>query len=172
MKRSGFKARRSPLRKASTTPRARLLYLADELARIVCMVNAGACWVEPESGALWRGRTWFGVCPARPQLGVTGLQWAHILGRGYRAVRHHPENAVALSREAHVHFTHRPVEWRNWVTDMYGAERLATIEDAAQHYQKVSLETVVEELETECRMVGASQHAEWARERASRRGAR
>lgn len=43
------------------------------------------------------------------------LQCAHIITRSYKAIRCHLDNAVALCRSCHVSFTHRPLEWQEWV---------------------------------------------------------
>lgn len=48
------------------------------------------------------------------------LQCAHILTRSYHAVRCHEANAVALCRACHVRFTHRPLEWEDWVKARFG----------------------------------------------------
>lgn len=43
------------------------------------------------------------------------LQCAHIISRSYKAIRTHRMNAVALCRSCHVRFTHRPLEWEDFV---------------------------------------------------------
>lgn len=51
---------------------------------------------------------------------VEFLQCAHILSRSYKAIRTDERNAVALCRSCHVYFTHRPLEWEQWVRESYG----------------------------------------------------
>lgn len=57
------------------------------------------------------------------------LQCAHIHSRSYKAIRVNPDNAVALCRSCHVRFTHRPLEWRQWVEGRFpgGWEELSAI---------------------------------------------
>ena len=44
------------------------------------------------------------------------LQCAHIVTRSYSATRLDATNAVALCRSCHMHYTHRPLEWEQFVT--------------------------------------------------------
>ena len=44
------------------------------------------------------------------------LQCAHIISRRYHAIRWSDDNAVALCRSCHMHYTHHPLEWMGWVT--------------------------------------------------------
>jgi 5-methylcytosine-specific restriction endonuclease McrA len=43
------------------------------------------------------------------------LQCAHLISRSYKSIRTDENNAVALCRSCHVKYTHRPLEWREWV---------------------------------------------------------
>lgn len=43
------------------------------------------------------------------------LQCAHILSRSYLSVRFDTRNAIALCKSHHVYFTHRPLEWEEWI---------------------------------------------------------
>lgn len=167
MKRSPMPRRRkAALPKVRKTPAAFTKYLCDELSRVLCMIDAGAMWLEPESGASWRSRTWWGKCAATGEVGP--LQWAHIIGRGCLRLRHHPENAVALSVGAHKTFTHNPLKFRTWVADTYG-DRLARLERMAGETRKVDLNEIGERLEAACVELGAREHVEWAVERARRK---
>lgn len=51
---------------------------------------------------------------------VEFLQCAHILSRSYKAIRTDERNAVTLCRSCHVYFTHRPLEWEQWVRESFG----------------------------------------------------
>ena len=46
---------------------------------------------------------------------VDYLQAAHIHSRSYHAIRVNETNCVALCRSCHLRFTHRPLEWHEWV---------------------------------------------------------
>lgn len=48
------------------------------------------------------------------------LQCAHGFSRGYRAVRWDERNAFALCRADHMYFTHRPLEWDDWLVAKWG----------------------------------------------------
>lgn len=43
------------------------------------------------------------------------LQCAHIISRSYHATRVDEDNAVALCQGCHVFFTHRPLEWIDFI---------------------------------------------------------
>lgn len=61
-----------------------------------------------------------GVCV---KCGATsGLQCAHILSRRYANTRFDPQNAVPLCARCHVFFTHRPLEWEEWVVGRIGGD--------------------------------------------------
>jgi len=64
------------------------------------------------------------------------LQCAHIITRSYKAIRVVEDNAVALCRSCHVKFTHRPLEWREWVEDHYPG-RWEALKAEALKYSKV-----------------------------------
>ena len=57
-----------------------------------------------------------GQCQAKDGRDCSGnLQCAHLISRSYKAIRTNPDNAVALCQGHHVFYTHRPLEWREWV---------------------------------------------------------
>ena len=43
------------------------------------------------------------------------LQCAHLISRSYKSIRTDEENAVALCSSCHTYFTHRPLEWLEWI---------------------------------------------------------
>jgi hypothetical protein len=57
-----------------------------------------------------RSRGWCENC-GKPD----NLQCAHGFSRRYRAVRFLEANAFSLCRGCHVYFTHRPLEWDDWL---------------------------------------------------------
>ena len=50
------------------------------------------------------------------------LQCAHGFSRRYRAVRWDSRNAFSLCAGHHVYFTHRPIEWDEWMRETMGFE--------------------------------------------------
>lgn len=48
------------------------------------------------------------------------LQCAHGFSRRYRSVRWEPAQCWALCRACHVYFTHRPLEWDEWMRQKLG----------------------------------------------------
>lgn len=49
------------------------------------------------------------------------LQCAHGFSRRYRATRWYFDNAWALCRGCHVYYTHRPLEWDEWMRERMGS---------------------------------------------------
>lgn len=55
-------------------------------------------------------------CEGRPGHVCKGhLQWAHIQPRTYTGIRHDEDNALLLCLGEHVYFTHRPLEFIEFV---------------------------------------------------------
>lgn len=63
-----------------------------------------------------------GVCEAAGEgNGCKGnLQCAHVLTRGYSAIRWFPGNALSLCAGHHVFYTHRPVSWEEFIVAKLG----------------------------------------------------
>lgn len=47
------------------------------------------------------------------------LQCAHIISRRYSTTRCDPSNAIALCASHHIYWTHRPLEWQDWIEARY-----------------------------------------------------
>lgn len=62
-----------------------------------------------------------GECQAKDQLFPCkgNLQCAHVLPRRYATVRCDPFNAIALCASHHIYWTHRPIEFEDWVKAKY-----------------------------------------------------
>ena len=73
------------------------------------------------------------------------LQCAHIISRSYRSIRCDVDNAVALCRGCHVFFTHRPLEWQEWVEAMWPG-RWGVLRERALAYERVDWKGRVAEL--------------------------
>ena len=59
------------------------------------------------------------------------LQWAHLISRGYRGVRHMLDNGVVLCAGAHTYYTTRPLQWQEFCLRRLGSERWAELEALA-----------------------------------------
>jgi 5-methylcytosine-specific restriction endonuclease McrA len=64
------------------------------------------------------------------------LQCAHIISRSYKSIRVNPDNAVALCRSCHTFWTHRPIEWRQYVEGMFPG-RWTVLEELALQHERV-----------------------------------
>lgn len=91
------KKRKKSDRYIENTDSKALLARADYLARKYCKRD-GKCmmagWMFPCGGM---------------------LNWAHIISRGNKLIRHDPDNAVCLCYDHHRYFHNRPREWESWV---------------------------------------------------------
>ena len=47
------------------------------------------------------------------------LQAAHIITRSYGATRTDPLNGLCLCQGCHVFYTHRPLEWEEWIEERW-----------------------------------------------------
>lgn len=70
------------------------------------------------------------------------LQCAHGFSRRYRNVRWDPRNAFCLCQGCHLFFTHRPLEWDEWLLNQWGADLYAEIRSLALSTAKVDLDEV------------------------------
>jgi hypothetical protein len=52
-----------------------------------------------------------------------GNEWAHIVSRGARYIRHDPQNALAFCRGCHVWFTDHPAAFFLWVEERWPHRR-------------------------------------------------
>jgi hypothetical protein len=62
-----------------------------------------------------------GICPNCGQ--TWDLQCAHGFSRSYHALRWDEENAFSLCRGCHFKYTHRPLEWDEWLKARWGEDR-------------------------------------------------
>jgi hypothetical protein len=60
-----------------------------------------------------------GVCESDRPNHAGNLQCAHIISRSYRVIRTDPRNALALCQGCHTYYTHRPLEWREFIDRTY-----------------------------------------------------
>lgn len=68
------------------------------------------------------------------------LQCAHIIGRSYKAVRWDEANAIALCRSDHLYYTHRPLEWIDFIgeTRFFELKRLAQAPHPRPDYETLN----------------------------------
>lgn len=83
------------------------------------------------------------------------LQCAHIISRSYKSIRTDFDNAVALCRGCHVKFTHRPLEWREWVEARFPG-RWDELTATALRYEKVDWKLRYETLKAMAGALGVS----------------
>lgn len=119
IKRGGPIARKSRPRKKRKTPRAKLKKIADKLWSLIVR-TAGKCR----------------IC------GVTErLQAAHGFSRRYLGTRHDLRNGWCLCAGHHVYFTHRPLEWDEWLRaelgPLYEPMRQAALAKAIPDYEAI-----------------------------------
>lgn len=86
--------------------------------------------------------------------GHDGSQWvlqgAHIIGRRYLAVRFDPDNGMALCVRCHLYFTHRGLEW----VDFVGEERWFELKAKAQApHPRPDYEAIIADLKARLRDV-------------------
>lgn len=81
------------------------------------------------------------------------LQCAHIISRSYKFIRTDERNAVALCRSCHMKFTHKPLEWEDFIESRWPG-LWPTLRDKALEYERVNwraerdrLKSLVEGLE-------------------------
>lgn len=71
--------------------------------------------------------------------GTDVIQCAHGFSRRYRAVRWDERNAFPLCRGCHMYFTHRPLEWDEWLINRWGLKVYNEIRDLALHGRNPNL---------------------------------
>lgn len=74
------------------------------------------------------------------------LQCAHGFSRRYRNVRWDRRNAFCLCQRCHMFFTHRPLEWDEWLVDRWGAELYGEIRARALSGERVDLDQARDEV--------------------------
>ena len=74
------------------------------------------------------------------------IQCAHGISRRYRAVRWDQRNAWPLCRKCHVFFTHRPLEWDEWLLKEWGTERYMEMRNLALSGERPDLEAIAADL--------------------------
>lgn len=77
------------------------------------------------------------------------LQWAHIIGRGQKRLRHETYNALCLCAGHHVYYTHHPHEWFLDTIPKYFPRQWALIEKHRHEPFTGDYEQIIEKLEKE-----------------------
>lgn len=72
-----------------------------------------------------------GICESGRQEHKGILQCAHGFSRRYGATRCDERNAFALCSGCHVYYTHRPLEWDEWLRERWGEGLYAEIRSLA-----------------------------------------
>lgn len=122
----------TPRPKAKRKPkRANATKVCDELFGQIIR-SRGACEID---GC---GQTW-------------DIQCAHGFSRGYRATRWDERQCFCLCRGHHLYFTHRPIEWDDWMRARLGVELYDEIRDLALHGRNPKLPDVLARLRERAR---------------------
>ena len=74
------------------------------------------------------------------------IQCAHGFSRSYRAVRWDDRNAFPLCRGCHVKYTHRPLEWDEWLRHWWGDQTYSDVRALALTHVRPDLDALVVEL--------------------------
>ncbi len=74
------------------------------------------------------------------------IQCAHGFSRSYHAVRWDLRNAFPLCRREHMHFTHRPLEWDEWLHATWGDDLYEELRALALTHQWPDMEVLHAEL--------------------------
>ena len=74
------------------------------------------------------------------------IQWAHGIPRSYRATRWDSRNCWPLCRSCHVYYTHRPLEWREWMLAEMGEELFSELSALALSHARPDLPSLLAEL--------------------------
>lgn len=77
---------------------------------------------------------------------TSSLQCAHILSRRYMNTRFDPANAVPLCAGCHVFYTHRPLEWEDWIIERIGADAYQALRVRARSNDKIDRIAVAAEI--------------------------
>lgn len=72
--------------------------------------------------------------------GTENLQCAHVISRSYWPTRWDEDNAVCLDARCHIYFTHRPLEWEDWVNDHLGKDKRLELKQRAQANLAVTID--------------------------------
>lgn len=75
------------------------------------------------------------------------LQAAHGFSRRYHATRHDLRNGFCLCSGCHVYYTHRPLEWDDWLRCTWGVNLYDELRIKALLNQRNDLDSTVKALE-------------------------
>jgi len=87
-----------------------------------------------------------GLCESGRPNHAGPLQCAHGFSRRYHATRWQFRNAFSLCAGCHVFFTHRPIEWDEWIRDRMGADRYESLRQLALHAPNPDMAEVLRSL--------------------------
>ncbi|HMI47106.1 MAG TPA: HNH endonuclease [Gemmatimonadaceae bacterium] len=85
-----------------------------------------------------------------------GLQCAHGFSRSYRATRWDLRNGFCLCRGCHVYFTHRPIEWDNWLQVEWGDDLYAEMRALALSGVRPDHKAIIADLRERLRLMEAA----------------
>ena len=74
------------------------------------------------------------------------LQCAHLFSRRYEGTRWTRDNAACLCAGCHVYYTHRPLEWDDWMLARLGHDRYASLRHLALTGGRQDMAAVMESI--------------------------
>lgn len=77
---------------------------------------------------------------------TSDLQCAHGFSRRHRATRWDFRNAFPLCRGCHVYWTHRPLEWDEWLRERWGDDQYWDLRRLALSDRRPDLDGLLEDL--------------------------
>jgi len=84
-----------------------------------------------------------GACQSDRPSHAGNLQCAHIISRSYKTIRTDERNALCLCAGCHTYYTHRPLEWEDWINQTYPG-LWADLRTTALTYEPVDWKTQAE----------------------------
>jgi hypothetical protein len=87
-----------------------------------------------------------GYCESGRPSHAGGLQCAHGWSRTYRGTRWHEENVFCFCAGCHTYYTHRPIEWDDWLIARWGRPKYDAMREQALHGGRQDMEAVLTSL--------------------------
>lgn len=79
------------------------------------------------------------------------MQGAHGFSRRYRGTRWLPINGFCLCSGCHVTYTHNPLDWDDWLREVWGEPVYLELRRKAQAVCKPDFSQIIPDLESEAR---------------------
>jgi hypothetical protein len=101
-----------------------------------------------------------GYCQLRegaPEVECRGvLECCHIISKGYHAIRCDERNALAGCKAHHYYFTHRPIQWENWIRAKIGDPLFEELRAEALSHTRPDWREIRQQLKDRLSRLGAA----------------